>query len=309
MFRRAAEPVLFFLLGICAFLVVEASISFHASNCNDPKQTEAPNSKQPDAPSAANIHGDGQDTKQQGGKTHKVVCGITGLYGIVGVMDSHEGFFVGLFTFCLFIATLFLWNSTNKLWQGGEQQLTATQRPWVKVDSVIPVGPLIFEGGEGRIDLQVVVSNKGNSPGLRVRIATKLVASNQIDLLEEQRIFAAAHRRIADEVRPELTSWPSGDTISFRVTAWLSSIDMPRFRPLADNTPFPITLLAIVGCVTYEFTFAPGFHQTGLIYDLHRLPSGSAPASLVAGAVPLEGTIRQEELSIRLNFSGTGPVD
>jgi hypothetical protein len=312
MLRRSAEPVLFFLLGIFAFLLVEASMSFHASNCNDPKQTESPNSKQPNAQTASDNSGDhGQDAKQQYNKTHKIVCGITGLYGVVGVLDSHEGFFVGIFTFCLFIATLFLWGSTNKLWQASEDQLAATQRPWVKVDSIGHVSPLVFEHGEGRIDLRVVVSNKGNSPGLRVRVDVKLVASNQINLLQEQQVFAAARRRTAapNELRPELTSWPAGDTITFGVTAWLNSIDMPRFKPLADNTPFPVTLLAIVGCVTYEFSFAAGFHQTGIIYDLHRIASGNAPASPVVGAVPLDGTIPQHELNISLNFAGTGPVD
>jgi hypothetical protein len=232
--------------------------------------------------------------------SHKFIC------------DTKIGeFSIAVFTLFLVIFTGGLWWSTARLWTAGERQLAAAQRPWVKVDSIGPVGPLVFENGEGRVDLRVVVSNKGNSPGLRVRVDVKLVASNQINLLQEQQAFAAAHRRAAapNELRPELTSWPAGDTISFGVTAWLSSIDMPRFKPLADNTPFPVTLLAIVGCVTYEFSFSDGFHQTGLIYDLHRAPSGNAPASPVVGAVPLEGTIPQHELNIGLNFAGTGPID
>jgi hypothetical protein len=210
---------------------------------------------------------------------------------------------IGYFTFTLK-------RSTDRLWEAGERQLTATQRPWVKVDSITPVSDLVFVHGEGRVDLRVIVSNKGNSPGLRVRVNTKLVASNQISLLQEQAEFSAAHRVSPgpNELRPELTSWPE-ETITFGVTAWLNSIDMARFRPLADNAPFPITLLAIVGCITYEFSFADGFHQTGLIYDLHRGPSGHAPASPVIGAIPLQGRIPQHELNLRLNFAGTGPVD
>jgi hypothetical protein len=38
-------------------------------------------------------------------------------------MDGHEGFFVGLFTACLFFATVFLWRSTEKLYEAGERQI------------------------------------------------------------------------------------------------------------------------------------------------------------------------------------------
>jgi hypothetical protein len=48
------------------------------------------------------------------------------LPAVVGYMDHHEGFFVGSFTFALFLATWFLWRSTHKLWAAGEKQLVAT---------------------------------------------------------------------------------------------------------------------------------------------------------------------------------------
>ena len=231
--------------------------------------------------------------------------------------DTKIGeFVIAIFTIALAIFTGGLWLATYRLWEAGERQLVGTQRPWIKVDRIEAASDLVFESGEGRIDLIVVVSNKGNSPGLRVRVNAKIVASNQISLQQEQASFSAAFRSDATrtELRPELTSWPNGDTIHFRVRAWLSSVDMPRFKPLADNTPFPITLLAIVGCIDYEFSFASGHHQTGLIYSLRKIspyPGTDfqwADASL-SGAVRLEGTIAGGDLAISIPFDGTGPVD
>jgi hypothetical protein len=197
-----------------------------------------------------------------------------------------------------------------------EQQLSATQRPWVKVDKVTANSDLVFENGQGRIDLLFQVSNKGNSPGLKVRVNAKLVASNQINLLTEQRKYSASFRTepVPHEVRPEITSWP-GDIIVFPVRVWLSSVEMLRFKPFADRTPFPVTLLAIVGCITYEFSFAPGHHQTGIIYDLRK--SNSYPPGrfdkfeAIPGAVMLmDGfSVGQGDLAITINFVGTGPVD
>jgi hypothetical protein len=215
------------------------------------------------------------------------------------------------FTGLLVLFTYRLWKSTDKLWDAGEKQLSATQRPWVKIDSISLISDLIFENGEGKIALQVVVSNKGKSPGLRVRVDTKLVASNQISLLDEQQSFAAGHRipPTPSELRPELTSWPEGDTIVFQAIAWLSSVDMPRFKPLADNTPSPITLLSVVGCVTYEFSFAPGYHQTGIIYALRKTIPYPGIENPVPGAVRLNGIIPKDQLQINIGFEGTGTVD
>lgn len=225
-------------------------------------------------------------------------------------------FAIALFTLLLVLFTGGLWWSTYQLWSAGEKQLAATQRPWVKVDGIEMIGPLTFQDGEARLPLRITVSNKGKSPGLRVRANVKLVASNQISLLQEQREFSAAFRRDPgqNEVVSELTSWPNGDTITFETEAWLSSVDMPRFKPLADNTPFPILLFAIVGCINYEFPFAPGHHQTSLIYTLRRthfypdLPHHQRVQEL-RGAIRLGQTVQAGDLRIEIGFEGTGPVD
>jgi hypothetical protein len=67
--------------------------------------------------------------------------------------------------------------------------------------------------------------------------------------------------------------------------------------------------------VDYEFSFAPGHHQTGIIFDLRRkVPyprSRFGPIySDVEGAIMLEdGITSSNDLSISIGFVGTGPVD
>jgi hypothetical protein len=130
MLRRTATPVLFFLFGLCAFLLIQGALSFHESHCgpeNQQKTIQAPTNENAQSPSA-HEQGGNRDRKEAHKESgHPVVCGITGLYGIVSLMDAHEGFFVGLFTFMLFIATALLWRATNDLWDAGERQLRTTR--------------------------------------------------------------------------------------------------------------------------------------------------------------------------------------
>jgi hypothetical protein len=235
--------------------------------------------------------------------------------GIKAIADIEPEVWTALATIAIACFTLTLWLSTNKLWKAGEKQLIATQRPWVYVERIEIAGDLTFSDGEGSIPLRVTLKNMGNSPGIRVSVNVKLVASNQIDLLAEQGQFAFQFRRTPDrsEVRPELTSWP-GDRLVFPIVAWMNSVEMPRFKPFADASPFPISLLAIVGCVDYEFSFVEGHHQTALIYDLFKLtlyPAAQFGKDYVPrpGAVLLSGTIPAGDLGLRLNFVGTGPID
>ncbi len=307
-----APIVLAFLFGVAFIGIFQTILSYQASNCSDYQQAPRDIAHDP----LRNPSAGGHENKSKS-TSESIACGIAGLPATVRqFMNHNEGFSVGGFTFFLVVVTAWLVyattglrESTDKLWEASERQHVATQRPWVKVDSIRLASDLIFENGEGWIDLLVTVSNKGNSPGLRVRVDAKIVARNQISLLEEQAAFAANFRTdpMPSEFRPEITSWP-GDQIEFRTRAWMNSLDMRRFKPLANNTPFPISLLTIVGCVDYEFSFSPGHHQTGLIYDLHLLPQFSRWDQQIAGAVPLEGRTPKEHLALSISIAGTGPV-
>ena len=322
------------LVTICAFLPLQkycssenalTKIESHAKperanenakNADSSEKSSSPESSEPKpsatfklrATSSNQIDGSYYAENREGEKenwSHKFWC------------ETKVGeFAIALFTLLLVLFTGGLWWSTYQLWTAGERQLAATERPWVKVDSISVAGPLTFQNGEAKVALLIVVSNKGKSPGLRVRANVKLVASNQISLASEQREYAANFRSPPqpNTLVTELTSWPNGDTITFETVAWMNSNDMQRFKPLADNTPFPILLFAIVGCIDYEFTFAKGRHQTGLIYTLRRTQpyfgiARNEQTPVLDGAIRLGETVGAGDLRIGIGPEGTGPVD
>jgi hypothetical protein len=175
---------------------------------------------------------------------------------------------------------------------------------------------LVFQNGEGQVPLTFALKNLGHSPAVRVSINVKLVLSNITNLLEAQKEYCEHFRKPLppNALRPEFTLWP-GDLLVFTVPAWMNSVDMPKFKEWADRTPFPIALLAVIGCIDYEFTFGEeGHHQTALIYDLHKISPYPRSQfgqvySHIRGAVLLDGTIPESDLVLKFNIVGTGPID
>ena len=97
-----------------------------------------------------------------------------------------------------------------------------------------------------------------------------------------------------------------GDEVPVYVKTFMPRLDLERYREWASRTPFPIALPAVIGCIHYELTFAEGYHQTAIIYDLHRKDD---PPANVKGAINLEGRTPPEELTLKLNIVGYGPID
>ena len=99
-------------------------------------------------------------------------------------MDRHEGFFVGSFTFALFLATWFLWRSTNKLWKAGEEEIAATrkladaamlsagsERAWMSFENLYPgffSGKIDGQTVERELSFNVRWINCGRSPAIDV---------------------------------------------------------------------------------------------------------------------------------------------
>ena len=72
--------------------------------------------------------------------------------------------------------------------------------------------------------------------------------------------------------------------------------------------------LALIGCITYEFSFAPGMHQTSLIYRIWKKTryAGAALHDDIAnaeGAIRPQGTIEQSDMAFLIGSDGTGSVD
>lgn len=228
-------------------------------------------------------------------------------------VDENANGIIALFTIILAGSTIGLWFSTSKLWNSAERQLIATQRPWVKVNTIALASDLVFENGEATLTLSVAVGNYGNSPGLRVRIDAGIIASNERNIFQAQRDFAGQFRQSPEADVPELTSW-RGDVIAMPVIARMDATELRRCQGIAARSDFPVLRLSIIGCITYEFDFADGWHQTGLLYMLRKWSPypGALLQDQIAnaqGAVRPEGRISEQDLAIAIGLEGTGPVD
>ncbi|MCX7364015.1 MAG: hypothetical protein NTV97_19530 [Alphaproteobacteria bacterium] len=121
-----------FLAAFAVFCFVMAAADFQSSYCghqsNDQHQASAP--AQPNA-TGGTLSGQNADQKEQGKHAKpkpSLACGVLGFPGaVVAFMDHHEGFFVGGFTFFLFLSTTLLWRSTERLWEAGERQAALTR--------------------------------------------------------------------------------------------------------------------------------------------------------------------------------------
>lgn len=128
---KVPEIFLGLLIGIALSLFFGAIGSYQASHCYEHQGgIAAKPAEQKQAPVAAPQEGGGGHEKPaKHGKSEPMICGIAGLLpALVSYMDSHEGFFVGMFTGLLFIATIFLWLSTRGLIEAGEGQRQSSER-------------------------------------------------------------------------------------------------------------------------------------------------------------------------------------
>lgn len=120
-------------------------------------------------------------------------------------------------------------------------------------------------------------------------------------------------------LRPEITLFP-GDKKTFHLDAWMNAEPLTEFRTWAGRVPGAAVHLAVVGVVFYEFTFAKGHHQTGMIYGLRKIQPyhpdyrpGYAtypkdfPITNSRGAFHLEGII--EDVTVETGFEGSGAID
>src|SRR5579863_7461043 len=112
------EIVLGIALGIVLCLFVAVVLSDQIEHCGqiNPQTAQTPSDK-PQVPSATQTHKGGSDEKTEYDKSHPIACGVLGFVpSAIHYMDRNEGFFLGAFTLALFLATSFLWRSTEKLW-------------------------------------------------------------------------------------------------------------------------------------------------------------------------------------------------
>jgi hypothetical protein len=217
--------------------------------------------------------------------------------------------------------------------------LVATNRPWIQIKSIAITSPLGFgrEYGNdvgGGVNLALLVKNVGKSPAIRVGAEVQLAWT--FDELASQREFCEIIKRVRDPalqtrtLLPENTLFPD-DEMTFHIRAWTNREQIERALNWAGNIPDNKVNLKLIGCVYYEFSFAPGLHQTGIIFELKKkalYPDSTPPASYsavpvemyepnmktynpdrVSDGVRLEGVIPADDLVLSRSIVGTGTID
>src|ERR1700719_2258457 len=116
---RVPEILLGAMFGMIFGLFVADITSFQTEHCKD-GGSAPPSQEQPINSPNDRRHGDHEPFDYY--QRHPISCGIGGMIpATVGYMDENEGFFVGLFTGLLFVATVLLWRATNALWDASEK--------------------------------------------------------------------------------------------------------------------------------------------------------------------------------------------
>lgn len=133
---RVPEIVFGALIGIVISLFAAGVGSYQAEHCEQAKHTEAQAPEPKHEIPASQQKPDRQyQVEEQPKHAPHFGCGAAGLIpSFIGFMDAHEGFFVGSFTLALVFATIFLWKSTNALYEAGETALTVSERAYVYLD-------------------------------------------------------------------------------------------------------------------------------------------------------------------------------
>jgi hypothetical protein len=206
------------------------------------------------------------------------------------------------FTIVLAISTILLWLATKALWEAGERQIklsrsvaavqarntrrqlaiaeaaneyshqifTATQRPWVSVAGIEPIGSIDFDAGM-QIPFELEIKNGGQTPAINVNwncstwirfmggSPQELQASFAAELVRDRPVREGAN--IGHLLLP-------GAVLK---TGTLTHMwhDLPD-----DPTGFQVI---IVGCLDYRFPGEGTYHQTGFMFQLAKKRTNGEP--------------------------------
>jgi hypothetical protein len=168
---------------------------------------------------------------------------------------------------------------------------TATERPWISIDTIPPAisSPLRFDNGNISLALRFVLRNSGRTPAIYVSpnvtaiLSTTLSIHQIVSMLREY----CENNRIA-KFSPTETGIlvPPGRRVIYprdsNVTINRDYIDLAKTRIGERYAIIPY----IGGCINYQFTFGERVrHQAGFIY---QLIGPETQIFLDAGEIPAE---------------------
>jgi hypothetical protein len=242
-----------------------------------------------------------------------------------------------LATACSVVVLVLQWLTFEKTDRTLNATLVATQRPWIKIVSVKAISPLAFknDGTEvgGGVTLLFNLENVGKSPAIKPIINSRLAFT--FDLPATQRAYCEAIKKdrigTTHGLQPENTIFPT-DNAGAESLAWTQRDEMKLAVQRAANMPDnKVDFLSIIGCVFYDFSFAEGAHQTGIMLSLtkktpypndikpawySKVPPDKFVANLVSynpdrisDGIRLEGEIPADDLNLKIPIEGVGPID
>jgi hypothetical protein len=174
---------------------------------------------------------------------------------------------VGLATAILLLNQLAEMRDTTII---AQQQLEASERPWLSADIAIS-GPLVFDKDGAHITMAIRLRNIGHSPAIRTAYRPELFAilgSN--DTVRERDKFC--NQLMLESAEPSNaafadTIFPTNESVT--VSPWMvpmnkESIDFDsgRFRGIMHPT--------IIFCVAYRSGFGKSQYDTSYVYDIFR---------------------------------------
>jgi hypothetical protein len=190
----------------------------------------------------------------------------------------------------------------------GRKELELSERPWVSVDVSI-AKPLVFDPQGGTISLRWVLKNVGHSPAAGTAVVAKLRFWNPptIDLDKEQKALCGPIHDLPDLPGVSRTMgdtlFPTDQETKTRQLSFdTKDVELGIVR---TKNAKPVIIPAIVGCVDYQFEFAPGHHQTGFI-RIVAVPNPSFPKSFqgIEPYKPVPG-----DIALFPYFLGNGVTD
>ena len=171
-----------------------------------------------------------------------------------------------------------------------ERQFVASERPWVKLEAVVPRSLTYNQDGAAELALHFVVGNVGNTPSgsTNIEAIAYLLDSptRSHDYIAEQKKFC--DRLKDDDPNPHelgFTVFPN-DRLSENISLTIDrkeiddSIAVLRALTKKDIDPSTMTILpVIVGCIDYRFAVDPEkHHQTPFIFRVFRKGTEIGPA-------------------------------
>jgi hypothetical protein len=175
------------------------------------------------------------------------------------------------------------------------RSLELSERPWVSIDkkSMFITKPLTFSSNNASMYISYSWTNTGHSPAMHIHSKNKLIAlsmtkSPEAEAAERQAALCDPLRKIPRWRILEITIFPN-DTFPFNEGLSLDQGEIAAGLKSRESGPAAhpgYISLVLIGCVDYQFSFAPGHHQTRYAFNI----GSPGPFLMWKGDLKPEGT-------------------